>query len=66
MSDLDKLTEARRLVSEVQRHVTDPAAKCAILFATSEINTVIAVLNHDLPTVAGKPLTDPFNLDVRR
>jgi hypothetical protein len=65
MTDLDKLCEARRLVSEVQQNCTDVAAKTAILFATSEINTVIAVLKHDLPTEFNPP-KDPFNCDVRR
>lgn len=65
MSAQDKLIEARRLVSEVQREVTDATGKTALLFATSEINAVLAVLNHDLPTES-KTVRDPFNCDIRR
>jgi hypothetical protein len=65
MSAQEKLIEARRLVSEVQHEVTDATGKTALLFATSEINTVLAVLNHDLPT-HGKPVKDPFNCDFSR
>jgi len=62
---LFKLIEARRLVAEVQPSVTDPTGKVALLFATSEINTVIAVLKHDLPA-SSQPVRDPFNCDLRR
>lgn len=65
MSAQDKLIEARRLVGEVQREVTDPIGKASILCATSELNRVLAVLNHDLPD-DGKIERDPFNCDIRR
>ena len=65
MSAQDKLKEARRLVSEVQHEVTDATGKTALLYATSELNTAIAVLNHNLPS-ASKPVRDPFNCDIRR
>jgi hypothetical protein len=65
MSAQEKLIEARRLVSEVQHEVTDATGKTALLFATSEINTVLAVLNHDLPAES-KPVKDPFNCDFSR
>lgn len=65
MSAQEKLIEARRLVSEVQRDVTDPVGKASLLFATSELNTVLAVLDHNLRT-ASKPVRDPFNCDIDR
>jgi hypothetical protein len=65
MSAQDKLIEARRLVSEVQREVTDATGKASLLYAASEINTALAVLNHNLPTES-KPVRDPFNCDIRR
>jgi hypothetical protein len=65
MSAQDKLIEARRLVSEVQREVTDATGKASLLYAASELNTVLACLNHDLPTES-KPVRDPFNCDLRR
>lgn len=65
MSAQEKLMEARRLIGEVQREVTDATGKSALLFATSEVNTVLAVLNHNLPT-ASQPVRDPFNCDLCR
>lgn len=65
MSAQEKLIEARRLLSEVQHEVTDATGKTALLFATSEVNTVLAVLNHNLP-IASQPVRDPFNCDIRR
>jgi len=65
MSAQDKLIEARRLVSEVQHEVTDATGKTALLFATSELNTALAVLKRDLPTES-KPVRDPFNCDLNR
>jgi hypothetical protein len=65
MSTQDKLIEARRLVSEAQREVTDATGKTALLYATSELNTALAVLNPHLPTDR-KPVRDPFNCDLRR
>lgn len=65
MSAQEKLIEARRLVSEVQRDVTDPVGKAALLYATSELNTVLSVLNRNLPTDS-KPVRDPFRCDLNR
>ena len=65
MSAQDKLIEARRLVSEVQHEVTDATGKASLLYATSEINTALAVLNHNLPPES-KPVRDPFNCDLNR
>lgn len=65
MSAQEKLMEARRLIGEVQSEVTDATGKAALLFATSEVNTVLAVLNHNLPTDS-QPPRDPFNCDLRR
>ena len=65
MSAQEKLMEARRLIGEVQREVTDATGKSALLFATSDVNTVLAVLNHNLPT-ASQPVRDPFNCDLCR
>lgn len=65
MSAQDKLIMARRLVSEAQHEVTDATGKAALLYATSELNTALAALNHNLPTES-KPVRDPFNCDLLR